>query len=221
MAARAQSPRLTPSPPRPSRRREAPAEAAEVAVPEVAGLTAREAKALIENTGLVADLSADSGVVLNKDNWTVVETTPAAGDKLKAGDTVVVKVTKTEKPKAEKEEKAEAPKAEPAKPAAPAAPEYPSLEHKNAIKSAESYLRVMGFSRQGLIDQLSSEYGSAYPEDVATWAVDNVQVDWNEQAVKSAKSYLDVMAFSRQGLYDQLTVSTADSSHTNRPSTRS
>jgi hypothetical protein len=38
----------------------------------------------------------------------------------------------------------------------------------------------------------------------ATYAVDAVEVDWNEQAEKSAKSYLDSSSFSRQGLIDQL-----------------
>jgi hypothetical protein len=38
----------------------------------------------------------------------------------------------------------------------------------------------------------------------ATYGVDALTVDWNEQAAKSAASYLDFMAFSRSGLIDQL-----------------
>ncbi len=38
----------------------------------------------------------------------------------------------------------------------------------------------------------------------ATWAVDRVTVDWNEQAAKKAESYLDFTAFSRSSLIDQL-----------------
>ena len=38
----------------------------------------------------------------------------------------------------------------------------------------------------------------------ATWAVDRVSVDWNEQAAKSAKNYLSFTAFSRSGFVDQL-----------------
>lgn len=79
----------------------------------------------------------------------------------------------------------------------------------NAVKSAMQYLKFMGFSRQGLIDQLASPYGSGYLQEEAVFAVDYLEnnnlVDWNEQAVKSATSYLSSMAFSRAGLIDQLT----------------
>lgn len=173
------------------------AAAAEVTVPETTGLTAKEAQALLENAGLEISFSADSGVVLDRDNWTVLSTTPAAGATAKEGDTVVVNVEKTAKPEAA------VPAAE--EPAAPAAPEAPSLEHANALRAAQDYLNVMAFSRLGLIDQLSSQYGASYPVDVATWAADNAGADWNAQAAKAAQQYLDTMSFSRQGLYDQLT----------------
>lgn len=177
------------------------AEAADVILPAVEGLTARDAEVLIENAGLEVEFSAMSGVVLDSDNWTVTGSTPAAGSTLKAGDTVVVKVIKTE----ELNQQADPAPKEAAEAAKPAAPAYPSLEHENAVRSAKSYLDIMGFSRLGLIDQLASAYGEGYPEDVATWAVDNLDVDWNAEAAESAKSYLDSMSFSRQGLYDQLT----------------
>ena len=73
-----------------------------------------------------------------------------------------------------------------------------------AVRSAESYLGFAGFSRQGLIDQLSSEFGDQYPMEDATVAVDSLNVDWNAEAVESANSYLDFAGFSRQGLIDQL-----------------
>ena len=80
---------------------------------------------------------------------------------------------------------------------------------KNAYKAAKSYLSFSAFSRQGLIDQLTSEYGDGYEEEDATFAIEaleaNDEVDWNEQAYESAKSYLSFSAFSRQGLIDQLT----------------
>ena len=83
-----------------------------------------------------------------------------------------------------------------------APPEDPEVT--NARRSAESYLEFRGFSRQGLIDQLSSEYGDQYPVEAATAAVDSLAVDWNAQAVRAAESYLEFQAFSRQGLIDQL-----------------
>ena len=76
-----------------------------------------------------------------------------------------------------------------------------SLGQKNAIREAESYLTYMGFSRKGLIEQLEYE---GYSTDDATFAVDNVNVNWNEECFESAQSYLEYMSFSRQGLIDQL-----------------
>ena len=38
----------------------------------------------------------------------------------------------------------------------------------------------------------------------ATWAVDRVTVDWNEQAAEKAKDYLEFTSFSRSGLVEQL-----------------
>jgi len=75
---------------------------------------------------------------------------------------------------------------------------------ENALSSAQDYLDYTAFSRLGLIDQLSSEYGEGYQLADATWAVDQLRVDWNEQAVKSARQHLDYSSFSRQGLIDQL-----------------
>ncbi len=90
--------------------------------------------------------------------------------------------------------------------AAPTAPAGPTLtnQQQNAAKSARSYLNFTAFSRQGLIDQLSSAYGDKYAVQDATIAVDSLNVDWNAEAVQSAKSYLKLTAFSCQGLIDQL-----------------
>ena len=71
----------------------------------------------------------------------------------------------------------------------------------NAIDAAESYLDYSSFSRTGLINQLEFE---DYKTEDATFAVDYLKVDWNQQAFKSAKAYLDYSSFSLQGLIDQL-----------------
>jgi colicin import membrane protein len=76
-----------------------------------------------------------------------------------------------------------------------------TLSQQNALRSAQNYLDFQAFSRSGLIKQLEFE---EYSTEDATWAVDRVEVDWNEQAAKSAQNYLDFQAFSRQGLIDQL-----------------
>ena len=75
------------------------------------------------------------------------------------------------------------------------------MGQRNALREAESYLSVMAFSRKGLIEQLKYE---GYSVEDATFAIDNVMVDWNEQCYKDAQSYLDVMAFSKEGLKRQL-----------------
>jgi hypothetical protein len=63
---------------------------------------------------------------------------------------------------------------------------------------------LQGFSRKGLIQQLSSDAGSGYDSADATAAVDSLNVDWNQQAVRSAKQYLELQGFSCKGLVQQL-----------------
>lgn len=78
---------------------------------------------------------------------------------------------------------------------------------EQALQSAQGYLSDgQGFSRKGLIDQLTSSYGSGFTKAQAEWAVRHLHPDWNAQAVISAKSYMaDGQGFSRAGLLDQLT----------------
>lgn len=63
-----------------------------------------------------------------------------------------------------------------------------------------------GFSRQGLIDQLSSSAGEGYSVADATFAVDSLNVGWNALAV-AAKAYLKTSSFSCSGLVQQLSSS--------------
>lgn len=81
---------------------------------------------------------------------------------------------------------------------------------KNAVRSAKQYLSLQGFSRDGLIQQLSSSYGDGYRVADATAAVDSLNIDWNKQAVRSAKQYLDLQGFSCNGLIQQLSASAGD-----------
>jgi len=89
---------------------------------------------------------------------------------------------------------------------------------KNAVRSANNYLNMAGFSRSGLIEQLSSPYGDEYDVDDATAAVDSLSVDWNEQAVRSATQYLQLSGFSCRGLIEQLS-SEYGSKYTNSQAT--
>jgi hypothetical protein len=79
-----------------------------------------------------------------------------------------------------------------------------------AMASAESYLEMMGFSYQGLYQQLSSAAGEGFTEAEAQYAVDHVDVDWNQEAVESARSYLEMMPMSRSALIDQLSSSAGE-----------
>lgn len=76
-----------------------------------------------------------------------------------------------------------------------------TVNQRNAIRKAETYLRVLPFSRSGLIDQL--KYDGFETED-AIFGVDNVGANWIEQAELKAIQYLNLMAFSRSGLIKQL-----------------
>jgi hypothetical protein len=79
--------------------------------------------------------------------------------------------------------------------------------NRRALESAESYLSFSGFSKQGLYEQLSSSAGEGFSEAEAQYAVDHVDVDWNQEAVESARSYLETMPMSRSGLIEQLSSS--------------
>lgn len=81
---------------------------------------------------------------------------------------------------------------------------------RNAVRSANQYLRMTGFSREGLIEQLSSSAGEGYDLADATAAVDSLDVDWNENAARSAKQYLSMSGFSCKGLIDQLSSSAGE-----------
>lgn len=78
-------------------------------------------------------------------------------------------------------------------------------EYKSALAQAIQYSDMMHMSKQGIYDQLVSEFGGQFSAEAAQYAVDKVPADWNENALKSAKSYSDTMHMSKLGIYDQLT----------------
>ena len=96
------------------------------------------------------------------------------------------------------------------------APATPSLtsSQRNAVRAGETYLDMMGMSKQGLIRQLSSDAGDGFSVQDATVAVNHIEqqgdVDWNEEAVQAGQTYLDMMGMSRSGLIQQLTSDAGD-----------
>lgn len=94
---------------------------------------------------------------------------------------------------------------------APAAPAAPALtaSQAQAVAAAQNYLDLgSGFSYQGLLNQLTSSYGSGFSTADATFAINYLSPDWDAQAVEAAKGYLALgTGFSRDSLIQQLTSS--------------
>ena len=84
--------------------------------------------------------------------------------------------------------------------------EEPSVpkEYRNALRSAETYSDMMHMSKQGIYDQLTSEYGEKFTPEEAQYAIDNIKGDYLETALKSAKKYQENMSMSKDAIYDQL-----------------
>jgi hypothetical protein len=89
------------------------------------------------------------------------------------------------------------------------APDAGTVSQQSAQDKAEQYLNIMGgFSHDGLIRQLTT--GDGFSTEDATWAVDRLDVDWNEQAAEKAKQYQDTIGgFSRSSMIQQLTTGDA------------
>lgn len=77
----------------------------------------------------------------------------------------------------------------------------PSREQELSLQVAQQYIDYMPFSKESLYQQLVKD---RLPEELAKYAVENVEVDWREQALLKAKSYLEMMPLSEQALYSQL-----------------
>ncbi len=146
-----------------------------VAVPNVVGMDGAAARAALEALGFRVAHSGD-------ETMPVISQDAAEGAELEKGSTVTL--THEEKPTL-------------------------TRGQENAIKSATSYLGFSAFSRAGLFQQLTSQYGEGFEAADAEFAIAHLEqnglVDWNAEAAESAQSYLDFTSFSRQGLYDQLT----------------
>jgi Host cell surface-exposed lipoprotein len=80
-----------------------------------------------------------------------------------------------------------------------------TVAQKEALEAAESYLESGHFSKKGLFDQLTSEYGEGFAKKDVTFALNHVKADYNAEAREAAESYLDSGHFSHNSLMDQLT----------------
>ncbi|MFI8593271.1 Ltp family lipoprotein [Microbacterium sp. NPDC078428] len=154
---------------------EAEPEPVMVMVPNVVGMDGASARAALEALGFDTTFDGD-------ETMPVIAQGVAEGTEMEEGSTIAL--TLEEKPQL-------------------------TLGQENAIRSAQSYLSFTGFSRAGLFQQLTSEYGEGFEAADAEFALAHLEqnglVDWNAEAVESAESYLEFTSFSRQGLFDQLT----------------
>jgi hypothetical protein len=78
-------------------------------------------------------------------------------------------------------------------------------EYKSALSQATLYANTMYMSKQGVYDQLVSEYGGKFSVAAAKYGRDNVKADWNANALAKAKTYQDTMHQSPAAIHDQLT----------------
>lgn len=78
-------------------------------------------------------------------------------------------------------------------------------EYKSALNKATTYAKTMHMSKQGVYDQLVSEYGEKFSADAAQYAIDNMTADWNANALAKAKTYQNTMNMSPSAIHDQLT----------------
>lgn len=85
----------------------------------------------------------------------------------------------------------------------PSQPDVPK-EYLNALAKAKIYSDTMHMSKQGIYDQLTSEYGEQFPAEAAQYAIDNLNADYKKNALEKAKTYQDSMSMSKNAIYDQL-----------------
>lgn len=83
-------------------------------------------------------------------------------------------------------------------------PQVPA-EYKSALIQATEYANTMHMSKQGVYDQLVSQYGGKFTAAAAQYAIANVKADWNANALAKAKEYQDSEHLSPAAIHDQLT----------------
>ncbi len=92
-------------------------------------------------------------------------------------------------------------------PAAPARQPMTAAQQQ-AVEAAQSYLTEgQGFSKQGLLQQLTSSAGNGFTQAQAKYAINYLHPDWDAQAVDAAKGYMQMGGFSQASLIQQLTSS--------------
>ncbi len=137
-------------------------------------------------------------MVLDVTNWTVTSQTPEAGETLSKDAKVTLFVHHdTDDAKPTDNPTTDAPSTTESK------KDDVPRDYRKALKSAENYSKTLHMSKQGIYDQLTSDFEGFSPE-AAQYAIDNIQADWNANALAKAKEYEKTLNMSDEAIRDQL-----------------
>lgn len=76
-----------------------------------------------------------------------------------------------------------------------------TLEEKNALATAQDYLQYSYSSKQRLIEKLEYE---KFEDDAINYALNNLNINWNEQCYQNAKYYSEYSSPSKQKMIEHL-----------------
>lgn len=77
-------------------------------------------------------------------------------------------------------------------------------EYRNALEQAQEYIDTMFLSETGLYRQFNLDYTVHFSDEAIQYAVENVNVDYNEEALEAAISHRGNYAYEGEELYNQL-----------------
>ena len=83
-------------------------------------------------------------------------------------------------------------------------------ERELAVVKAKIYSKHMYMSKDAIYKQLTADHGDAYTEDTATYAIENINVDYNKNALKKAKFYRNNKNMSIEEIKEKLSSKQGD-----------
>lgn len=86
-----------------------------------------------------------------------------------------------------------------------------SDDYEEALDIANTYAKEMYFSKDGLYEQLTSDYGEGYSDEVAQYAINNLEgVDYKENALKQAEYYYTELDMPKDEIREYLVSDVGD-----------
>lgn len=77
-------------------------------------------------------------------------------------------------------------------------------QYKTALSVAKNYSNVMHMSKQDISTQLSSGNNGKFSQKAITYALKNINANYNNNALNKAKEYSDSQNMSKQAIHDDL-----------------